>query len=619
MAAAEAVEGPTTHHLVRLPRAARRAVLTVFACNGAGLSTWFPHIPEIQRKLDLSDGALGLALLGTPIGALVAMPLSSFLIRRFGSRRVTLTAAMILFVSLPLPALAPDLALLVAALALLGAGNGVLDVAMNVQAVAVEQGYQRPIMSTFHGVFSVGGLTGALVAVAVTSLGVEAAPHLAVMAVILAVTVLRVSPHLLADIPSEQTEARESHGVFTWPSRALVRLGLVAFCVLVGEGAMADWSAVYLRNTLETGAGFASAGFAVFSSMMALGRLTGDKMTARLGPVAMLRYGGIIVAVGLGLALASASPVAALVGFACVGLGLAAGFPIAISAAGRVPGVPSGSALTAVTTVGYAGFLAGPPIIGLLSELSSLRLALGVVALLGAVIIMLASAVAVRDNDTVTPWSEPFQETPEMSQQTDHITARWDGRYGGDEYAFGEEPNEFLVAHAGDIPEGPVLCLGEGEGRNAVFLAGRGHAVTGVDLSPVGLSKAAALAARRDVQIETVVADLDVYPIEPSAWSGIVSIFAHLPSAVRRGLHRRVVDGLAPGGVFLLEHYNPGQIGRGTGGPSDVDMLPTVAILRDELDGLVFEHAEELVREVVEGPYHTGIASVVQLIARKPG
>ena len=206
-----------------------------------------------------------------------------------------------------------------------------------------------------------------------------------------------------------------------------------------------------------------------------------------------------------------------------------------------------------------------------------------------------------------------------MPQDTDHITTRWNERYGSDEYAFGEEPNEFLVAHAGAFPEGPVLCLAEGEGRNAVFLAGRGHAVTGVDLSPVGLRKAAALAAKRGVEIETVVADLETYPIEPGAWSGIVSIFAHLPSAIRRGLHRRVVEGLAPGGAFLLEHYNPGQIGRGTGGPSDVDMLPTVPILREELDGLVFEHAEELVREVVEGPYHTGIASVVQVIARKPG
>ena len=205
-----------------------------------------------------------------------------------------------------------------------------------------------------------------------------------------------------------------------------------------------------------------------------------------------------------------------------------------------------------------------------------------------------------------------------MPQDSTFVAARFDERYGRDEFAFGEEPNDFLAEHAGAIPPGPVLCLAEGEGRNAVFLAERGHVVTGVDLSPVGLRKAVALAARRGVVIETVVADLDVYLIEPGAWSGIVSIFGHLPGDIRRGVHRRAVAGLAPGGVFLLEHYNPAQIGRGTGGPRDPDMLPTVTILREELEGLTFEHAAELEREVIEGRDHNGMASVVQVVARKP-
>jgi len=227
------------------------------------------------------------------------------------------------------------------------------------------------------------------------------------VAVLLAATALRASRGLLPDAPVER---RESHGGFAWPPRALLRLGIVAFCVLVGEGAMADWSAVYLRNTLDTSAGLAAVGFAVFSSTMALGRLTGDRLTAKVGPAAMLRWGGVIVTVGLGLALASGSAVAALVGFACVGLGLAAGFPIAISAAGRVPNVASGPALAAVTTVGYVGFLAGPSIIGLLSEVSSLRLALGVVALLGAVIALLSPTVAVRPSNAAVARSPSLQE-----------------------------------------------------------------------------------------------------------------------------------------------------------------------------------------------------------------
>lgn len=195
---------------------------------------------------------------------------------------------------------------------------------------------------------------------------------------------------------------------------------------------------------------------------------------------------------------------------------------------------------------------------------------------------------------------------------------RWDERYGSGEYLFGTEPNAFLAEVAGRIPRGPVLCLSEGEGRNGVFLAGLGFEVTGVDISPVGLAKARALAAERGVAVTTVAADLEQFTIAPGAWSGIVSIFGHLPPAIRAPLHRRVVAGLAPGGVFVLEAYTPAQIGRGTGGPSDPAMTPTLAILKAELAGLDVEIGVERQREVVEGSGHTGLAEVVQVLARKP-
>ena len=203
-----------------------------------------------------------------------------------------------------------------------------------------------------------------------------------------------------------------------------------------------------------------------------------------------------------------------------------------------------------------------------------------------------------------------------MSQS---IHARWDERYGAEDYVFGTEPNAFLVAQAGVIPEGPVLCLAEGEGRNAVWLAEQGRRVTGVDASAVGLAKARALAAARGVEIATEVVDLDDYAIGSEAWAGIVSIFAHLPRSMRAGLHRRVVAGLRPGGVFILEAYGPDQIGRGTGGPSDPEMLPTLVDLRAELAGLIVEHAWEGEREVIEGRFHTGMATVTQFVGRKPG
>ncbi len=194
----------------------------------------------------------------------------------------------------------------------------------------------------------------------------------------------------------------------------------------------------------------------------------------------------------------------------------------------------------------------------------------------------------------------------------------WDERYAEPGWAFGDQPNDFLREMAQRLPRGRVLCLAEGEGRNAVFLATLGHDVTGVDLSPVGLVKARELAATRGVSIHTEVADLATWPIEPGAWQGIVSIFAHVPPEVRGPLHRAVVAGLAPGGVLVLEAYRPGQEERGTGGPSDASRFMTLDVLRRELAGLEFEVGRELEREVIEGRYHTGRADVVQVVARKP-
>lgn len=193
----------------------------------------------------------------------------------------------------------------------------------------------------------------------------------------------------------------------------------------------------------------------------------------------------------------------------------------------------------------------------------------------------------------------------------------WDERYSQSGFAYGDQANEFLAAVAGRIPAGPVLCLGEGEGRNAVFLAGLGHRVVAVDQSAVGLAKARRLAESRGVGIETVEADLAGFPIGPGDWAGVVSVFCHLPAAIRVPLHRAVVRGLRPGGAFILEAYTPAQIGRGTGGPQDPDLLAPLATLTVELAGLEFSHAVELERDVREGKYHTGRAAVVQIVGHQ--
>ena len=192
----------------------------------------------------------------------------------------------------------------------------------------------------------------------------------------------------------------------------------------------------------------------------------------------------------------------------------------------------------------------------------------------------------------------------------------WDERYGAADYYYGTEANEFLRENCSKIRRGgDVLCLAEGEGRNAVFLAQQGFRPVAVDQSAVGLAKAERLAAARDVQIHTVLANLDAYQIEPMRWDGIVSIWCHLPAPLRAKVHHGVVTGLKVGGVFLLEAYTPAQLAYGTGGPRSVDLLPTLEQLREELKGLEFVHALERERTVHEGGGHHGLSAVVQVVA----
>jgi SAM-dependent methyltransferase len=194
----------------------------------------------------------------------------------------------------------------------------------------------------------------------------------------------------------------------------------------------------------------------------------------------------------------------------------------------------------------------------------------------------------------------------------------WNERYQTEDFIYGKEPNDFLRAASLKVPPGRVLCLAEGEGRNAVFLAGQGHDVTAVDAAAVGLQKARRLAKERRVRINTEVADLGQYDLGQANWDLIVSIFCHVPQEIRTELHRKVVFALKPGGLFILEAYTPAQLAFGTGGPPTPELMMSLAALRTELAGLSFEHALETERKVVEGTHHSGRGAVVQLIARKP-
>lgn len=196
--------------------------------------------------------------------------------------------------------------------------------------------------------------------------------------------------------------------------------------------------------------------------------------------------------------------------------------------------------------------------------------------------------------------------------------AQWNLRYGDEEYFYGTTPNDFLQENAHLIPQGSVLCVADGEGRNSVFLATTGRDVSSVDISDVGVSKTKRLASEKGVSVDAQVGDLADFDLGRNKWKGVVSIFAHLPIDLRQDLHRRVIESLAPGGVVLLEAYTVDQIGRGTGGPQVPELLMSAESLSQEFASLEIIHLKELEREVVEGSGHTGHAAVVQLIARKP-
>lgn len=203
-----------------------------------------------------------------------------------------------------------------------------------------------------------------------------------------------------------------------------------------------------------------------------------------------------------------------------------------------------------------------------------------------------------------------------MSQMLD-ARAQWNSRYADEEYFYGTEPNGFLKENLHQLPLGPVLCLADGEGRNSVFLASMGRDVTSVDISDVGISKTKKLAFERGVSVDAQVGDLAEFDLGENKWEGVVSIFAHLPTLLRQDLHRRVIESLLPGGVVLLEAYTVDQIGRGTGGPQDPELLMSTETLSREFSALEIIHLKELERNVMEGSGHTGQAAVVQLIARK--
>jgi MFS family permease len=353
------------------------------------VGTWAARVPALQERAGVSTPALGIALAGLAAGALVAMPICGWRTARVGSRRTTLVCATGLVIALPIPALATSAAGLVLGAVALGAANGGIDVAMNAHGVEVERRLGRPILSSLHAYFSLGGLIGAGLSAVLAAAGVDVRVNFAAMALLMAVVALGAAPHLLP----AGADAAPPGGRLALPPRALWPLGLIAFCCMLAEGAAADWSAVYLHGPLGAGAGVAALGFTAFSIAMAGTRLVGDRLTLRAGAVRIVRWGALLATFGLGAALLIAQPAAGVAGFALLGAGVAIIVPSVFRAAGATRGVAAGTALAAVTTAGYSGFLVGPPLIGALAGATSLPAALTLVLVATGIVAVLAPRV----------------------------------------------------------------------------------------------------------------------------------------------------------------------------------------------------------------------------------
>jgi predicted MFS family arabinose efflux permease len=364
---------------------AARAVGLVFFVNGFLFGCWAARIPAVTDDLGMSEGRLGIALGGIAAGALVSMPLSGAWCAHAGSRRPTRTLLASMCVVPVLLTAAPSFGLLVAAAVLMGLSNGGLDVAMNTQGSTVERRSGRLLLGRLHAAWSGGGLAGAGLGALAAAVGLHQTLHLAIAGLACGAVAIPVTRALL------HGDATRDHApTFARPSRPLLGLGLLAFCCLLAEGAAADWSAVYLDDTLGADKAFAALAYAAFSAAMLLGRLVSDRLSTAFGPTLLLRGGGTLAGGGLALAIAVATPTAALAGFAALGAGLSVVIPLTFRAAAGAGGAPS---LAAVSTTGYLGFLTGPPIIGAIAEATSLDAGLLVVAVLAASAAVLGGAV----------------------------------------------------------------------------------------------------------------------------------------------------------------------------------------------------------------------------------
>jgi MFS family permease len=395
----------------------RIAVTAVFVVHGLLFASWTAHIPEVQRHLGLTDGTLGFALLGAPVGSVLAMVAASWLLPRVGSRRVVQVALVGYCAAGPLVGLTGSLAALFAALFAWGAFQGTLDVAMNTQGIAVERTGRRALMSGLHGSWSIGAFAGAGIGALAVAAGITLSFQLLVLGTIALLVAGLLTTRMLPAAAEHPASAdgnadadagnpRPRVKVSRW-SGGMVLLGAIAFASMLCEGAIADWGAVYLSGPLHATGVVPGLGYTVFSLAMVTVRLSGNRLLTRFRAERLLPALAAVATLGFAGALVIASPPAALVGFCCLGVGLASVVPAVFSAAGRIPGLAAGTAVATASACGWAGFVCGPPVIGRLASWASLPVALGLLPLLTTLVVVgTLSSRALR--------TRPSQQRPEQ-------------------------------------------------------------------------------------------------------------------------------------------------------------------------------------------------------------
>ena len=366
-----AINTPTPFFPGRLEQMSTRIA---FFIAGFGLAAWAPLVPYAKARAGLDEATLGLLLLCLGAGSILAMPIAGLLATRFGCRRVTIGGTLLICLALPLLATASSIPLLIATLFVFGAGLGVVDSTINLQAVIVERASGRNMMSGFHGLFSVGGIAGAAGVSALLALGMTPLWAIMVVIVLTLAALLKAAPHLLS-YGSESTGP-----AFAVPHGVVLFIGLLCFTVFLAEGAMLDWSAVFLTTEKQIGEAYAGLGYAAFAVTMTAGRLTGDSIVRHLGARRVIVLGGLFAAAGLALATLAPGWELALAGYALVGIGCSNIVPVLYTAVGKQTVMPENIAVPAITTLGYAGILAGPAAIGFVAHASSLSIAFLLIA-----------------------------------------------------------------------------------------------------------------------------------------------------------------------------------------------------------------------------------------------